>query len=265
MTMTATVERGERAEIAAWTSVWEAAPDELREQLGLSLERRGLATAFGAAAVPMWLMNRVVGLGLDELADREWLDARLDQLGGVGHGVTLCAEARPADIADWLAERGLEQTTVLAKMMRRAVDLPAPRADVTIRLVGREQVDGFAEAMLSGFGLPQAIGAWFGEIIGREGWRAYVALHAGEPIGTGALFVRGDVGWLGFGSTVPGHRNRGVHEAMMARRMRDAADLGCRWLVTETNLPVADEPTPSLDNMRRLGFELAYERPNWVA
>jgi hypothetical protein len=51
---------------------------------------------------------------------------------------------------------------------------------------------------------------------------------------------------------------------MLARRMIDAADLGCRWLQTETNLAEGDEPTPSLDNMKRLGFEMAYARDSHV-
>ena len=47
----------------------------------------------------------------------------------------------------------------------------------------------------------------------------------------------------------------------MARRIRDGADLGCRWLVTETGEDTPHHPNPSYHNMLRTGFLLAYQRP----
>lgn len=260
------VRRCELAEIRAWASAWEAPPASVGERLGLSLRRDGMATVFQATGAPVWSFNRIVGLGLDRPAERDWVDAQLHRFveSGAPHGVGLCPAARPAEIPAWLEERGLRRTTVLAKMMRSTDDPPTGGGDVTIRPVGREDADRFAHAATRGFGMPEVFGEWFASLPGRRGWRLYLALHAGEAVGTGAFFVSGEVAWLGFGSTVPEHRGRGVHRAVMARRMRDAADLGCRWLCTETNLAEGDEPTPSLNNMKRLGFELAYARPNYV-
>ena len=81
----------------------------------------------------------------------------------------------------------------------------------------------------------------------------------------GALFVKGDVGWLGIASTLPAYRPRGAQGALMARRIRDGADLGCRWLVTETGEDTPHHPNPSYHNMLRTGFSLAYRRPNYIA
>jgi GNAT superfamily N-acetyltransferase len=81
----------------------------------------------------------------------------------------------------------------------------------------------------------------------------------------GALFVKGDVGWLGIASTLPAHRRHGAQGALMARRIRDAVELGCRWVVTETGEDTPEHPNPSYHNMLRTGFVLAYQRPNYIA
>jgi GNAT superfamily N-acetyltransferase len=263
----ATIERGERAEIAAWASVWDAAPPESRAALKLSSERAGGSVVLRAAGFPRWFMNRIIGLGVDTPADMEWLAGQIERFRAAGtpFGVCLCREAEPEGLADWLTGRGLENGSALAKMIRRTNDLPSQDLSVNIREVGVEDARLFGEVGVRGYGLPEALTAVFGALPGTEGWRTYLAFEAGEPVGTGAIFVRGDVAWLGFGAVMPDHRRKGIHGALMLHRMHAAADLGCRWLVTETDLPQGDEAAPSFHNMQRLGFELAYDRPNYLS
>jgi hypothetical protein len=49
---------------------------------------------------------------------------------------------------------------------------------------------------------------------------------------------------------------------MMARRIEDAIALSARYLFTETGEPVGNEPSPSLNNMKRLGFAKIVSRVN---
>ena len=70
--------------------------------------------------------------------------------------------------------------------------------------------------------------------------------------------------FLGMGSTLPEHRRKGAQGALMARRIRDAAKLGCEWVCTETGEDTPQRPNPSYHNMIRTGFEFAYLRPTWV-
>ena len=51
---------------------------------------------------------------------------------------------------------------------------------------------------------------------------------------------------------------------MMARRLVDGARLGCQWFVTETSEDLPERPNPSYHNMVRMGFQLAYQRPNYL-
>jgi GNAT superfamily N-acetyltransferase len=86
---------------------------------------------------------------------------------------------------------------------------------------------------------------WFWATLGRPHWHHYLACDDGIAVSTAALYVDGGVGWLGFGATLPSHRNRGAQSALMARRIRDAADAGCSLVHTETAESTDEVPNPS--------------------
>ena len=105
----------------------------------------------------------------------------------------------------------------------------------------------------------------FGEAtLGRPDWHHFLAFDGDRAVGAGALYVMGHVGWLGFGATLESHRGRGSQSAIFARRIRAAAELGVKLLVTETGEELPDRPNPSYRNMLRAGFRLAYPRQNWL-
>ena len=51
---------------------------------------------------------------------------------------------------------------------------------------------------------------------------------------------------------------------LMARRIRDARELGCKMPVVETAEDTPQKGAPSFRNMLRLGFQVAYVRPNFI-
>jgi hypothetical protein len=53
--------------------------------------------------------------------------------------------------------------------------------------------------------------------VDQPGWAHYPAFDGETPVAGGALFVQGDVGWLGIGSTLPAHRRRGGVELTLGR------------------------------------------------
>ena len=57
---------------------------------------------------------------------------------------------------------------------------------------------------------------------------------------------------------------RAQEAAEIAARLRAAAALGCEYASVETADDTPEKPNPSTHNLRRLGFEDAYRRPNWV-
>jgi hypothetical protein len=46
--------------------------------------------------------------------------------------------------------------------------------------------------------------------------------------------------------------------------MRDAAGDGCRWVSVETAEQTPEREAPSFRNLTRLGFTVAYRRPNYL-
>jgi len=103
-----------------------------------------------------------------------------------------------------------------------------------------------------------------GANVGREGWRHYVAWDGDQPVATGALFVKGKMGWLGFGTTLETHRQRGAQGAIMAQRIQDGIALGCTHLISEAVEDTPEQPNPSYHNMVRTSFKLAYLRTDYV-
>jgi len=78
-----------------------------------------------------------------------------------------------------------------------------------------------------------------------------------------ALYTNGGTGWLGFAATLPAYRRRGAQTALLAARIRRAAELDCRTLFTETGEAVEGRPSNSYRNLLRAGFEPLYVRPNY--
>jgi hypothetical protein len=249
----------EFGEAEAYADMFQAAPPAL----GTRVERIGGAVALIASSVPIFLFNRVIGLGLEETVP----DVLLEQIvslyaGNTVYGVQLIPNTTLEP--DRLEPFRLQVANRWAKVYRPSdtdVDVPT---DLEIVQIGRERADEFAQVAIVAHGMPPTIAPWVAALIGRPNWHAYAALEAGKIVSVGAMFVRGDVAWLGLGGTLPSHRQRGAQGAIMARRIRDAAKLGCAWVITETGEDLPQKPNPSFHNMIRTGFALAYQRQNYI-
>ena len=110
---------------------------------------------------------------------------------------------------------------------------------------------------------PRPVLLWLYRMVGRPGWRHYLAYDGDLSVACGALYVHDGVGWLGFGGTLPSWQRRGAQSAIIARRIQDAADLGCTLLTVETKEDSPKWPNHSFRNMLRAGFKIAYLRPKY--
>ena len=100
--------------------------------------------------------------------------------------------------------------------------------------------------------------------VGTPAWKHYFAYKGDKPVACGATFLRGEYASLAFAATLPEYRGLGAQSALITRRLRDAATAGCKWMMTETAQETADRSVPSFRNMLRFGFQVAYERPNYI-
>ena len=251
----------ETAEARAYADLLRAAPPEWR----CVAEETPAGWLLLAPALDILLFNRLIGTGVGRLATQADLVAAVARFRAAGvrnFGVQLSPAAQPAGVTGWLAGAGLAPRDRWTKVFRRADPLAPVSTELRIEFVVPDKASTFAGVTIAGFGMPPQLRPWIASTVDRDGWRHYLAWSGNEAVAGGALFVHGDVGWLGIASTLPAARRRGAQGALMARRLADGIALGCRWFVTETGEDLPERPNPSFHNMVRAGFKVAYHRPN---
>jgi GNAT superfamily N-acetyltransferase len=256
----------ERIEVETCRLCTEAAPDAVARGLGIGLRPLRSGLAVKASGVDIMMYNRVVGFGVETPANAADLDDAVAwyRAAGVPRMMLNLAPVAAPDPRGWLEERGFNLHNHWMRLWRDArVPVDAPE-DPRVRPIGREHAEIFSRTDVEAFGHPEALIPWLAATVGLPGWRHWAAFDGDVPAGFGALYVRGDLGWLGFGSTRATHRKQGMQSAIIAARIRAAASLGCRLLSVETADDTPEKPNPSTHNLVRMGFRLAYRRPNWV-
>lgn len=252
----------EAGELAAMRALFAAAPPEL----GAVAEEIGGALCISLPAAPTSAMfNRALGLGLDRPATEDDLAAidRFFRARGVEYCVALVPDAHPAELEAWATNRGLVAGYAWAKFSR-GVDT-SPEVETELRV--EEVSDGadFAAVFTRAYGTPALFEPWLARVPGRPGWHCFLAYAGDEPAATGAIYVEDGVGWLGAAGTLPEHRRKGAQNAILAARIRAAAEAGCQVVVTETGSLREGRPSNSYRNILRAGFELLYERANLLS
>jgi ribosomal protein S18 acetylase RimI-like enzyme len=139
-----------------------------------------------------------------------------------------------------------------------------PATSLAVRRIGSDHADVFGGLVATAFDYPPALAPITSQTIGRPHWHHYLAFEGDTPIASAAMYVAGSAAWFGFAATDAAHRKRGAQQALIMRRLQDAADAGCKWISVETAEDTVTRDAPSFRNLRRLGFEVAYKRPNYL-
>ena len=256
----------EAHEARAWAACVEAAAAAPGNPLAASVDRSSGVAAPALAALNVGLFNRVIGLGVPE-ATVETVDGILASYADRGQTnfvVEVAPVAVPPELTTTLAERGLVDGGYRqAKTWRRPAPDDTPAAGEVVML-GPNDADAFARVNCAAWQVPEFLGAWFGATFGVDGFTHYGVKLDGLVVSTGAMFVSDGLAWLGFGATLPDHRGRGMQTAVLARRVDEAARLGCTLVHSETAAHTADNHNHSLANMISVGFDHGYDKQWWV-
>lgn len=256
--------------MAAFADLYGAVSPATASALGSSVTSIDGALVLAASRVDVLALNRVVGLGLRSRASDDLLSDVLAALGTAGMPRAF-VQVAPSDgheeLEARLAQRGLRHYNNWMRLRRGLADVDSlrePSPPLEVREAGREDAVPFARIVGAAFGYPPPLESLVAAAVGRPGWRHYLACDSGAPIGAGAMYVNGDAAWFGFAATDAAHRRRGVQRALVVQRLLDAAAAGCRWVSVETAEDTITRDAPSFRNLRRLGFEVAYVRPNYL-
>ena len=260
--------RAEAAERAALADVHRSASPETRERLGLELRSMDGALVSIASREQTILVNRAVGLGLADPADRETVDAIVERYREAGVGryfLQLDPSAAPGQLPAWLSEAGLEPyNRAWAKFRRGTEPPPAVRSGLEVRKVGTEHAVDFGRIAAAGFELGETWIDALAGLVGRAGWHVYLSFYGDVPAGCGAMRVHEGVAWLDWAATLPEFRRRGSQGAIIARRIEDGIALGCESFATSTGEAVDGDAQHSYHNIERYGFQRTHARANWV-
>ncbi len=257
----------ERIEVGVWNRFYRYANEEVSGSCGIDIRERKFLSVLMASKLDILALNRVIGLGLGEPAtDRQITNiiSFYKKAGVPRFFMQLHPLARPESLPAMLTGQGFSHYNNWVKLYRKIDDpLPEP-AEMEIKEIGPEEGNAFAEIVATGFDWPDSIIPMISSAIGKPGWHFYMAYDNGVPIATGANYIDGRYCWIDFAATLPEHRGKGAQTALAVRRLEDAKKLDCKWLVVETAEQTPEKEAPSYRNMIRLGFNVAYVRPNYI-
>ena len=69
---------------------------------------------------------------------------------------------------------------------------------------------------------------------------------------------------MAFAGTLSAFRGMGAQGLLLKKRLIDAGHAGAKYITSETAQPQPDKEVKSYKNMIKFGFEIAYQRQNWL-
>ena len=249
----------EIVEARGWAEIQQHVRPAFRQRVDVRVERVAEAFTILAPKSEMAALNRV---WLPGTAARVTPEA-LEQIRGHARGVGV--KKLVAHCPEWaaspglMAEHGFQRRASWFKFAREPSN-HLPASPVRVEQIGSGDAALFGAIAAAGNEAEEWMADGFNSTVGMPGWNHYLAFDGETPIGAAALFVHERYAWCCFAGTIPSYRRRGAQLTLLYRRIRDAAQAGCDWIVSETR---GDNPG-STRNHFRAGFAVVYERPNYT-
>jgi hypothetical protein len=252
--------------------MWGSVVEDAIVDGGIEFERFGPVQATAFAELPqVSVLNQIQGAAEPGAVEDghlgravEWMRAR-----EVDYRVPVAAARPGASTArSWLGEHGYERGDSWIKFVRDGSlpDLPA-NPEITIYQLGTDEAEGEGLSAIAAKALkmPQTAGTLFFSLPQQDHWRCYTAARDLEEgvIATASMMIQGGVAQLSPGTTAEHARGQGLHTALLRRRLIDAHALGCHTVFVELGECDSGSLATVCRNLRRAGFESAYESHNW--
>ena len=224
-------------------------------------------SAFGMADSRVLMFNRACATGLD----RPITDNQLDDL--LAWYATCDVErfffqlnpiVQATSVTERLTQRGFRHYNDWAKLYRLPSPVPEIKTRFSIEKASACQSGLFAHIVAEALCWPDITETMISRLFERGGWHFFFACNEGTPVAASAMCIKNGVAYFGPSATLPAYRKKGAQSALIAHRIHCAQKQGCSLLVAETSRHTADHTAPSYLNMTRLGFQLAYHRPNYL-
>src|SRR6201999_2449389 len=178
--------------------------------------------------LPVPSFNAIIGLRAGDEADiagvLQWYRDN-----GAEAQIEIVPGLEDAALLRELARVGFQHSGFHASVIVRPQDAaaPDPGADVQ-HVTDRAMLEDFLTAYIAGWQIPDGEGfrrnvrPW----IDQEGWSLFLGRVDGKPAAEGILYVREGFAYLADAATDPQYRGRGLQTALLAHRLRHAAEQG---------------------------------------
>lgn len=243
------------------TGAWEYAQAQESQRPGTTatLSIAGGNAVFVGAASPI---SRAMGLGMGQPVTAVDLDTveEFFRTRGASPRLELCPLAHPS-LLELVGVRGYRIAhfrNVLVRPLERGAALPPVTTPAMIRRAEEPAVKRhWLYTVARGFLGRDEITTeetWIPEpMTGVDAISCYLAYLDDEPVGGGAVGIRGGLAFLSSASVRSAYRGQGIQSALIQRRLSDAAEAGCDLAMVECT-----PGSPSQRNLERFGFRVAY-------
>jgi hypothetical protein len=155
-------------------------------------------------------------------------------------------------VRGWLEGHGLNRIRHIGyPTLYRAAGSPVQfKTDLEVRQVSRAEIATARDQ------LGETLWPEYANTADMAGFFHYMAFDGRRPVAVAALAVFEDLGYLMAARTAESDRKRGAQQALIAKRVERAGQIGCAILVSET-LTMLEH---SHRNLHRAGFAEAFEK-----
>ena len=211
---------------------------------------------------PIPHFNKVVGLRGGEHREIEPLVGWYRE-NGVKPRFEIVPRADDGGLCRELARLGFYPSEFHPSLIRDANPVAAAENDVDVeRVTGAEAMEAFLDAYIAGWQIPGDFDQFKSNVrpwLFQPGWSLFLARVAGKPAATAILFVEDGIGYLADASCDPNYRRRGLHRALLARRISACCAAGVEFICSG-----AAFLSTSHRNMERAGLRIQFMRSIWT-
>lgn len=263
-TMNEHVKLSEQVEVEALLALHDCATPVVKDQLGLSIERIGDAWVSVCEKDPSTLLNRAIGLGLEQPVKLDTLNAirRHYMSKGINRFFLHMLDINPQH-EQLLKQAEMRQGRGHIKFRRG--NLPVvDDSSIEVTEINMDEAAAFANMVTRCFELQANTAPLIEKMVEHPKWHCFLAKMDGQTISAGAVFVRKNIALLDWGCTDSDFRMRGGHSAMLKHRINFSTALGIEELITDTPVAIPGDPQHAHNNILKVGFEESYLRQAWL-
>ena len=221
----------------------------------------GSAVGMMAKHFPNPNFNKIVGLRRGQESEIAPLIAWCRD-NGAKPRFEILPRAGDGELGRELSRLGFFPSEFHTSLVRDASPIPqAVRSQEVEEVTTPKVLEEFLTAYCAGWAVPDVEGfkrnvrPW----LGRKGWTLFLAREQGRPAATAILYIEGKAAYLADASCDPALRRRGLHIALLERRINAAANAGVDFICSG-----AAFQSDSHRNMERAGMRVQFVRAIWT-